>query len=240
MQLETKRLVGPLTTSLSVVNVAGVRLEVCDLAYSVTNAIVCDEIARDSYGLRNIDFEDGDVVIDIGAHVGLFSIYLAKRYPFLSIISVEPAPWNFINLQRNLLLNHIDNVTPCNVAITSDARRLRMCMTPCNTGGASGFMGTAAPAEHEWFWCRSTTLDALFRDHEITLCKLLKIDCEGAEHEILKTASVLSGRIAYLSGEFHENVRLRALGHTNESLISFVHARMSAANVCITQCEMSS
>jgi hypothetical protein len=40
---------------------------------------------NDIYGLETIGFQPGDIVIDVGAHLGLVSLYLAKRWPFLRI-----------------------------------------------------------------------------------------------------------------------------------------------------------
>jgi FkbM family methyltransferase len=50
-------------------------------------------------------FWEGDVVVDIGAHVGLFAIYLAKRYP-LEAACFEPFPQTR-NCVENLQLNRI-------------------------------------------------------------------------------------------------------------------------------------
>jgi hypothetical protein len=52
-------------------------------------------------------------------------------------------------------------------------------------------------------------------------CRLLKVDCEGAEHEILSTSQVL-GRVEWFAGEFHINSRLAANGYSNQALFEFV------------------
>jgi hypothetical protein len=55
--------------------------------YFLSNVIdgVVREMDRDEYKLNDIDFKPNDIVIDIGGNVGICSIYLAKRYPFLKI-----------------------------------------------------------------------------------------------------------------------------------------------------------
>jgi hypothetical protein len=60
-----------------------------DVKGSIATGIVVHELNRDDYGLHAIEFGFGDTVVDIGAHVGIFSMYLARRYPFLSIIALE-------------------------------------------------------------------------------------------------------------------------------------------------------
>ncbi len=67
------------------------------------------------------------------------------------------------------------------------------------------------------------TLDEIFDDNKIVRCKLLKIDCEGAEYEILPNARALS-RVDYLSGEFHMNGPLRERGCSVDALIERVAA----------------
>jgi hypothetical protein len=64
------------------------------LAYDEEGSLAADrvagELASDVYGLEMVPFQPGDVAIDIGAHIGLVSIYIAKRWPFLRIYAFEP------------------------------------------------------------------------------------------------------------------------------------------------------
>jgi hypothetical protein len=76
-----------------------------DEAYSQAAYWVAWELQADEYRLREIHFDEGDVVIDIGDHIGLFSIYLAKRWPGLTVFAFEPFPANFRNFAENLPLN---------------------------------------------------------------------------------------------------------------------------------------
>lgn len=223
--------------------ISGICITAGDLQSSMAMESIADELARDEYGLGRIPFTYGDVVVDIGAHVGLTSIYLAKRFPFISILSFEPTPSNFANLKRNLALNGVGNVSAHNLAVTADGRELTLAMHPLNTGGASGFDsstrgGALAPDPargqlgHSIFNTRSTTLDDIFRDHGLETVRLLKIDCEGAEHEVLRTTTVLA-RVEYLSGEFHRNQRLEAQGHRVEELLAFVQQTIKPDKIAV-------
>jgi FkbM family methyltransferase len=55
---------------------------------------------------------------------------------------------------------------------------------------------------------RSTTLDDIFAKHAIMSCELLKMDCEGAEHDILPAINVLAA-VEWFSVEFHINSRTK-------------------------------
>ena len=59
----------------------GFPIEVADSPDSMSALIIGWELEGDCYGLNRIDFKPGDVVIDIGAHIGMFAIYTALRFP---------------------------------------------------------------------------------------------------------------------------------------------------------------
>jgi FkbM family methyltransferase len=232
----------PVSTRLF--SIRGIGIVAGDLQSSMAMESIADELGRDDYGLSRIPFTHGDVAIDIGAHVGLTSIYLAKRFPFLNILCFEPVPMNFANLRRNLALNGVGNVHAHHMAVTADGREITLGVHPLNTGGASGFdsstRGGALAADpatgqlgHTVFSIRSTTLDDIFQDHGLDNVRLLKIDCEGAEHEILRRTAVLP-RVEYLSGEFHRNTRLEAQGHRVEDLLAYVQRILDPAKVAVS------
>ena len=164
---------------------------------------VAGELQGDAYGLERIPFQPGDVVIDIGTHVGLVSMYLAKRWPFLRIEAFEPYRANHENCANNLCLNHVSNVRLFRQAVTADGRNIVLRCLPSNTGGATAIfgLGSAGPSEP----VDSTTLPDILEGALAPgqRCRLLKIDCEGMEYEILSQPRALE-RVDYLAAEFHE------------------------------------
>jgi len=202
---------------LSQYEIDDVSLFVYDEAGSQAGQWVAWELQKDDYGVRDMYFDDGDVVIDIGAHIGLFSMYLAKRWPALKVFAFEPFPCNYRNCAKNLRINGVDNVVLSPMAIVHEMRTLRMAADPSNSGGAS-----AVVREFEAHGIEgdipSITLDEIFRVHGISRCKLLKIDCEGMEHEILRGTNMLD-RVDYLCGEFHASLELDDSDCTPERLV---------------------
>src|SRR5262245_20963713 len=77
-------------------------------------------VTNDYYLSSMAVFREGDTLVDIGAHVGVMSIYLAKTYPFIKVYAIEPDPFNYACLIRNLELNGVTNVTAINTAVSSD------------------------------------------------------------------------------------------------------------------------
>jgi len=61
-------------------------------------------------------FKDGEAFFDIGANIGIYSLYCASLYPNSQIYAFEPMPKNFIRLLQNVELNGFKNVHCFNVA----------------------------------------------------------------------------------------------------------------------------
>ena len=61
---------------------------------------------------------DGDNIIDIGAHIGYFTIYAAKNAYQGIVYSIEPYIESFEILKKNLKLNDLSNVKPFHAAIS--------------------------------------------------------------------------------------------------------------------------
>lgn len=171
-----------------------------DLGLSLTddtdgiNKIVGYEIKHDYY-LDDLGLEG--TVIDIGAHKGLVSCYIAKKYPKVKVYSYEPVRENYDALLKHIELNNLSNVIPHNMAVTNDGRDVEIFTDPYNNSGGSTLYGKGNAQK-----VKSTTLLDIFSAYNIESLALLKIDCEGAEFEILDTP--LLGNIKRLRGEFHK------------------------------------
>lgn len=174
--------------------------------------MIAHELNNNEYDF-NIDFKEGDIVIDIGANVGIVSILLAKKFPFLKIYSFEPLKENYDNFIKNIELNNIPKgvITAENKAVTKDGRLITMSINSANKGGSSttDVISVNSIMTKENSQVESITLEEIFKKYNINKLKLLKIDCEGSEYEILYNADTnLLKNIENLRGEFHENKNL--------------------------------
>lgn len=197
-----------------VTKLRGLDFNFFDIVGSQTVKFVTDEInLTKEYYFDNIGFQPGDIVIDIGANVGMVSIFLAKKYPFLKIYSYEPVYLNYCNLTRNIQLNKIPEgiITPIRKAVNGDGSPVSIMFDPRNSGGSAlckeckeGFILKKEDTNIE-----AITLEQIFKEHNIEKVKLLKIDCEGGEYDILKScAPKYLKKIEVLRGEFHEDIRV--------------------------------
>lgn len=178
---------------------------------SATVKYVTDEMNTDTnYDFSNIDFEPDDVVIDIGANIGIVSIYLAKRYPFIKIYSYEPVKLNYENLKRNIVENKIPEgiITAERFAVNGTGEPVNIASCIGNSGGSmviDGY-GSGYIQKNEDKNIPAITLKEIIEKHGIKKVKLLKIDCEGAEYDIFNnTPAEYLGMIENLRGEFHED-----------------------------------
>jgi len=64
--------------------------------------------------LRSANIPEKPNIVDVGAHIGAFSIYAATKYPHARIYSYEPDPQNYEKLIKNIELNNTQNIIPYN------------------------------------------------------------------------------------------------------------------------------
>jgi tRNA G37 N-methylase Trm5 len=114
--------------------IGDVELSIADASGSMAAQWIAGELRRDAYRTGRIGFASGDVVVDIGAHVGLFSILIAKSHPGVRVIAVEPDPVNFRNLCENVARNNVSNIVTENLAVTGDRRLFAISRPPRNSG----------------------------------------------------------------------------------------------------------
>lgn len=138
-----------------------------------------------------------DLVVDVGAHKGIFAVWCALHGAFVH--AYEPCLASFSTLLLNAQMNRVEGrISARLAAIWSVACRLPLYHWPGDAGGNSLTENTRAEAEE--VFC--TTLDEAFR--YVGWCDLLKVDCEGSEFEIVGNApqEVLK-RVGAVSIEVH-------------------------------------
>ena len=228
-----------LETSRKAYSINGVEFSIVDYSTSVAGEVIAAELSNNIYPFAEMAFEPGDTVLDLGGHVGMISIYLAKKYPFIKIYAYEPTPANYEHFLLNLEANRVLNVEVSNKAVTQDGRSLEMIANfQVNSGGATGNLQDMRLPRHSYFQAESTTLDAIFAERDIRRCKLLKIDIEGSEHEVLLNSESLS-RVEYLVGEFHINGNLERKGYSIESLHEHLKRFIPEDRITFTSCRMA-
>jgi FkbM family methyltransferase len=149
----------------------------------------------------------GDVVVDVGAHIGRYSL-LAARWAS-KVVSIEPEPSNFSELLDNIRLNKFTNVIALRVAL-SDAPGMRTFYLA--SGGDTG----TSSIEPEWSWrldtsrqrktiqVKSETLDRVIASLGLNKIDWLKIDVESHELAVLHGSRITLAMTKHLILEVAE------------------------------------
>jgi FkbM family methyltransferase len=129
---------------------------------------------------------------------------VARRLPGCTVHAYEPLEESFELLLENCALNGVTNVVAHRQAV--GARDGRLAVVPRDVAVMSG---TSAAADlPEAPHVEALSLESVFRSGGIGTCDYLKIDCEGAEFDILPAAEAETlARARHICLEYHDNAR---------------------------------
>jgi FkbM family methyltransferase len=166
--------------------------------------------------------KEGSTVIDIGANIGIFSIKAAKTAKNVRVISYEPFPGNMVLLKKNIAANNVGkNVTAIHEAVAGTRDPLELFFRPLDSGGVSMYRHGEYQEELSSIKVPSVTLQDVFTGNAIERCDYLKMDCEGAEEQILLQApKELFQRIRSMTIEWHYDLNKMSEEEFNSFLVS--------------------
>lgn len=155
-------------------------------------------------------------VIDIGGHLGFFSIMATALNPNVPIYTFEPHSGNYELLKANLKNNRIKNVHPKQLAVSDHIgqMKLKLSQEDLNHSLEKAIEPTGDTQE-----VQTTTLERIFQKNRIEKCDLLKLDCEGSEFKIIYgTPKELFKKISHIFLEYHDWVE----GESSQKLKSYL------------------
>lgn len=154
-------------------------------------------------------------IVDIGAHIGTFSILSASKFKDAKIFAFEPFPETYELLKRNINENNIHQIKPFENAIASTNDTLKLYLSDENWEHS-----IANVDSKEFIEVKGKKIDTLIKEVEIDKIDLVKFNCEGAEFEILNSISHNSYKIIRLMVIlYHEDM---AKGQKVENLFSLL------------------
>jgi FkbM family methyltransferase len=137
--------------------------------------------------------KQGDIVIDIGAHIGRYTIIASKRVGINGkVVAIEASPSNFEMLNRNIQLNQLTNIISLNHVVYSKEAKIKLYLPGQESGHTIYNTIISDRATNEKFVeTNANTLDYLLQSNGIKQEQInwIKIDVEGAEFEVLKGAT---------------------------------------------------
>jgi len=146
-----------------------------------------------------------DIVLDIGANVGYYTLGLA---PYLGkngkIIAIEADPESFKLLEKNCKLNNLQNVELHNCAITDKEGEIKLYQSSKHSGINSIFAGVHGLSS-KFVNVSGIKLDDLLGDRYQTI-DWFKVDVEGAELAVLKGSKKILKITKKILIELHEDI----------------------------------
>jgi FkbM family methyltransferase len=148
------------------------------------------------YGYRDPDLDlmgrllrPGDVVVDGGANVGLFTLVAANRVgPAGKVIAFEPGRGVRMSLMANIVLNRLTHVEVVPFALAAEPGEARFRVFDAGGAGLNHLVG-ADHEDGEMEIVTLTSLDAVLTPSDRDRLTFVKLDLEGAEHAALRGAA---------------------------------------------------
>jgi FkbM family methyltransferase len=138
------------------------------------------------------DLNDNETVFyDIGANIGIYSLYAAFMYPVLSVFSFEPTSNNYTSLQQNVWLNEFSNIFSFNLALAKNSGITNLYFSDLRKGNSGAQINHALNEKGEEYDVQrvekvlAVSLDRLVFEYNFPVPSYVKIDVDGHEPEIL-------------------------------------------------------
>lgn len=141
----------------------------------------------DTYKLLKHFVKPGAHIIDIGAHIGLFTTCISQLVgPNGKIICFEPTPETFSILKETLRLNHCDNVIPVQAAVSDKNGSATFYASSADEAcNSNSLVKNRAEKDLSAYDVKLVTIDSIVEEYSVKP-SLIKIDVEGAELDTLK------------------------------------------------------
>lgn len=154
--------------------------------YMASFGVISSDVYDDEVYEKFYTLKEGDVMVDVGAHVGFFVLKSCRLQKQGVIIVIEPDPQNFKLLIRNIRLNGFrGKVVQINAALGKQDRKAKFY--------ASDYFSAGSRLRYRKFAKRIDVkilrIDTLIDKLNIKRIDFLKMDAEGAELEIFEGAN---------------------------------------------------
>jgi FkbM family methyltransferase len=149
----------------------------------------------EDYEKENFTFlatcKKGDVVLDIGAHIGMFAVIASqitgkggKVYAF------EPAPGTFDLLKKTIAINAADNViTPLPQAVGAAVGKTTFFVSDSEADNGNSMVSYKEDRKLNGIDIDITTVDTVVKEKNLAKVNFIKIDVEGVEYDTLRGAT---------------------------------------------------
>lgn len=136
---------------------------------------------------------DDDVFYDVGANVGIFSLYSVLKRKNVRVVAFEPESSNYFLLNKNIFLNRADDkILALNLALNDTDAISVLNLSDFTPGGSAHTFDSNLNSHHQSFAPKfkqavmGCSLDTLIAKYDLPFPTMVKIDVDGNEHRILE------------------------------------------------------
>lgn len=184
----------------------------------VQNVLLGQDYTPDGF-----EIHESDVVIDIGGNIGTFALLASKHAPRGKVFTFEPNTENYELLLQNIALNNATNIIPIRAAVSGSSGAASLKLFCSSEGGLHSILQDRMSDPNRYELVDSVTLKAIFDQHDIQRCHFLKLDCEGAEYDILYNLPIeYFARIDKIAMEYHGDKDAQKRREQSNALVSFL------------------
>lgn len=160
--------------------------------------VVKETLVDDVYGLRGLAAASDGIVVDVGAGVGEFALASACRFPEFTVFAFEPNPAAYALLRANVATSRCPNVETVSVALGTEQQYVLH-----NVASGARASAAAGGSDTQGVVVTARRLDEVVPAGPI---RLLKIDCEGLELDVLRSAAGVLRRVEKVVVEIHRHL----------------------------------
>lgn len=126
-----------------------------------------------------------DNFVDVGAHIGFYSLMASKNIDKGKIVSVEAAPKTYSRLKNHLESNGIKNAEVIHRGVSDKQEKLELNLNLTGNTGGQGFV-KVADKKSETVTVDCSPLIEIIKSSGLSSIKIMKLDIEGFEFKVLK------------------------------------------------------
>jgi FkbM family methyltransferase len=156
------------------------------------DSYLSEEIYANKFEMDEAQFisdflKEGDIFIDIGANIGLYSLMAARRVGSQGIVySFEPTSITYRRLSDNIRINRFKNIIPVNMALSDKNGNFEMNVSCDGFDGWNSFTQVIRGSKSRTEMVETSTVDNFFSDDRVwNRISLIKIDVEGWEKFVI-------------------------------------------------------
>jgi len=170
--------------------------------YSSDGSCVVD-VTREGEYFKHFGIFPGDIVVDIGANIGSFSVYAAWLQPDARVLAVEPLQANHDLLLDNVRLNGLRNVEAMRCGVMAKAGTIQIYHGSDAAEGSSSVIASGAVDKSKSEVVSCMAFSELLE--KVPRVDFLKVDCEGAEFDFIPDApSATLRKVRKIAMEYHD------------------------------------